>query len=482
MFGVQSPPTSPMIQSQMHLELAKRLVRTSPLMFVLALMYGALLNYEGIGLTWHYAALVGVAAVSLARQHFCHRLQAIAEQNSFASWRQSGFGDLPRIISALSLVLMGLWGGVLGAVCWGLDFTGPLALITFALIMGFSVGAAVAFAPAVRLAAAIQFVGLIPLAVLALIKASIGGEGELYGLAFMCFVQFVFTLNFTRISGKDLLSSFEYAESLRLTTKELAKAEHELVLERERAFNAEKLSSLGRMAGGVAHEINNPLTIAIGSLNQVKRQIEQAGDLIEDRDIIARRISRMEVSLQRVARIVSSMMVLSRSKNSYSPQKVLLGRLVEEVVIAKDPSRHGIDFEFVRPENDVAVLCQEGPVIQVIESLLSNAIEAVSAESLKERKIRISVQGNAGEASVWIEDSGTGVLVENEAKLFEPFFSTKPVGKGVGLGLAVGRTLALAQGGDLEYLSGRAKTTFVLRLPRAEASSETRPKRLAKVS
>jgi two-component system, NtrC family, sensor kinase len=223
----------------------------------------------------------------------------------------------------------------------------------------------------------------------------------------------------------------------------------------EQLVESEKLAGIGRMAAGVAHEINNPLQVVIGYLS-LHRDVPDP-QLRED-------LAAAHGEALRCREIVEGLLELARPADPTAP--VDLRALCEDVAarlrVAVRPST-------VRLKVDGAGLARgDGPrVRQVVFNLMKNAVEAAGPAG--EVDVRV---GEAGPelVEVVVSDTGPGIAPEARARLFEPFFTTKEAG--TGLGLAVSRAIALAHGGDIDVRNGEpAGAIFTLRLPRIEARS-----------
>jgi two-component system NtrC family sensor kinase len=224
----------------------------------------------------------------------------------------------------------------------------------------------------------------------------------------------------------------------------------------EQLVQHEKLAGIGRLAAGVAHEINNPLGVILGYVRLLQRKAE--GSLAEDLKVV-------EEEAVRCQEIVEGLLDLSRP-GRVAVERVALREVCQEVVARlKEAARLG--SVAVRVEGDAPAWVHPQRVRQVLFNLVKNAAEAAGASG----RVEVRIEGRAeGGASVAVSDSGPGVKPEDRPRLFEPFFTTKTAG--TGLGLAVSQAIAHAHGGRIEADTGPlggARFTLHLPLPKEGA-------------
>jgi PAS domain S-box-containing protein len=214
------------------------------------------------------------------------------------------------------------------------------------------------------------------------------------------------------------------------------------IIERERMIAIDKMSSMGTMVGGVAHEINNPL---MGVLNYVEYARDKAVD--------AKSIEVLDNALHEINRIksiVQNMLVFVRVDDASHVTCSVQGAVKQTVALLEGEfKKHQLQLQIDLPDNLPYIKCSSGSLQQVLVNLLLNARDAVANRD--EKRISINVVQQDARVVLSVCDNGTGVEEKIRGKLFEPFFTTKPIGKGTGLGLAVSRQLVEAVGGSLEY-------------------------------
>jgi len=235
-------------------------------------------------------------------------------------------------------------------------------------------------------------------------------------------------------------------EQLQRHLASLQEANQELIATREEMVRAEKLSSVGRLAAGLAHEIGNPLGIVQGYLGLIGQK-----DLGEEE----RRefCSRAEQELQRISLLVHRLLDLSRPATGISGD-VDVHRVLGEVIdlLRPQPLLDGIDLTSRLTAADAVVHGNAAQLLQVFLNCLINAADAVHATEDR-GAIEVCTETfdrDGGRAlRITISDSGIGLAETERANVFDPFFTTKEPGKGTGLGLSVSYALIKAMGGDI---------------------------------
>ncbi|MFP5519198.1 MAG: PAS domain S-box protein [Bdellovibrionia bacterium] len=242
----------------------------------------------------------------------------------------------------------------------------------------------------------------------------------------------------------------------------LRKQQEQKIKEQEaQVINSTQLASLGEMAAGIGHEINNPLAIIAANVAILKRKGEFTPELLE-------RVEKIESTTKRIASIVRGLRSLSRQSHEHDrPELVKAVDVVMDAVhICSERVKNGnVQLEIENIPSDIFITCYPYQISQVILNLINNAFDAVSAEVQENKWIKVGVQKWSKGVIFYVHYSGTSLTPELRAKLFEPFFTTKEVGKGLGLGLSISLSIAKRHGGRL-YIDPDYKTTcFKLEIP-----------------
>ncbi len=246
---------------------------------------------------------------------------------------------------------------------------------------------------------------------------------------------------------------------------------------------AERMASVGTLAAGVAHEINNPLAYLTGNIGYVLEALRDAADRLAsgrgDAAALGRvleeshhALSEAQEGAQRVRRIVRDLKDFSRLDDERKAP-VDLRRVVERALnLAESEIRQRARLA-VRLAKVPAVVGDESRLSQVFLNLLVNAAQAIPEGHAEKNRIEVEVRpGSRASVIVEVRDTGCGVAPEHLQRIFDPFFTTKPVGIGTGLGLAICHGIVSALGGEIEVESKPgAGSTFRVTLPSAAASA-----------
>jgi PAS domain S-box-containing protein len=272
------------------------------------------------------------------------------------------------------------------------------------------------------------------------------------------------TLVPVRLNGFTIERNGErYIWSIIEDIRERRRLEHALEHERLRAIHSAKLATLGQMAAGIAHEINNPLAVIDACAYALAALAAPGGGVAFDEAL-----ADIRAAVRRASVIVRGLRKFARIDEDAPHEVVPVRSLVEDAVSLCQPRMvtHGVALS-LRLESDARVECSPIEIEQVLVNLLNNAFDA--AKDGAERRVSLHVVDAGPSVELRVHDSGRGVPSELAEKIFEPFFTTKRAGEGTGLGLSISREIAARSGGALELEPGPPGATFVLRLPRKEA-------------
>lgn len=290
------------------------------------------------------------------------------------------------------------------------------------------------------------------------------------------------------------LRSREQATQLKQALNDLQKMQTQLV-------QTEKMSSLGQLVAGIAHEINNPVNFIYGNLTHAKQNVAELLNLMElyrehypdphpDIDAEAEEIdlpfimedlpkllSSMKVGADRIREIVSSLRTFSRMDEADMKSVDIHGGLDSTLMILQNRLKAKPDaseIQVIKDYGDLPLVeCYAGQLNQVFMNILSNAIDALEdgrSETHKDKIPCVTIQTQLLEGdrvSIRIADNGQGMPPHVRHQLFDPFFTTKPVGRGTGMGLSISYQIVTEKhGGTIECESEEGKgTTFNIVIP-----------------
>jgi two-component system cell cycle sensor histidine kinase/response regulator CckA len=244
---------------------------------------------------------------------------------------------------------------------------------------------------------------------------------------------------------------------------------------RDQLALAERMALLGRLAAGVAHEINNPLAYTQASVEVAIREVATLGDPGRSRTL-EESLARAREGTERVRGIVRDLKMLSRADDEASESVDLPALLDSTLALAANAIAP--KARVTRDYRDApSARATRGRLGQLFLNLLLNATDAIPEGNAEQHEIRVRISrdGN-GDAVVEISDTGIGIAPELAPRVFDPFFTTKPVGSGTGLGLAICHQIVTELGGKIIFESTpRSGTTFRVTLPAGDAAQPVAP-------
>lgn len=231
----------------------------------------------------------------------------------------------------------------------------------------------------------------------------------------------------------------------------------------EKLIQSSKMIALGEMAGGIAHEINNPLSI-------IRMNATFANDLLDDYDMDRRKLQDFVKTIlstsQRIEKIITGLQFFSQERPNDPLVSSSIESIIEDTVhfcLEKMKARK-ISFLYTKMNKDIRIECRPIQISQVLLNLLNNAVDAV--ENCESKWISLIVRDRQNSVEISLSDSGGGILDEDKARVMQPFFTTKDVGKGTGLGLSISKGIVENHKGTIYFDLSARNTTIVVRLPK----------------
>jgi signal transduction histidine kinase len=263
----------------------------------------------------------------------------------------------------------------------------------------------------------------------------------------------------TELKSSELLA-LDQSNRLAEALKKSQTKDDELQAERQKSIQNSKLAALGELSAGVAHEINNPLAVISVSLQVFQRLPNPTEDF-------KNKLAKAQRSVERISKIVNGLKRFSRTGGAFKFEQKSLSAIVQSVLFMVEiKAKH----EGVQLRTDAQVLgdilCDEIAIEQVLVNLINNGIDAVAG--LAEKWVEVFVSEVGSEVILKVRDSGNGISPEIEAKLFNPFFTTKPVGQGTGLGLSVTRGILDQHQAEISIQRADKNTCFEVRFKKYE--------------
>ena len=243
------------------------------------------------------------------------------------------------------------------------------------------------------------------------------------------------------------------------------KAEEEAKRHQLELAHMSRLLSVGEMATGLAHEINQPLAAILNYCRGTQRRLEDNNNDAEAITTVTRSMELITKQAKRAAEIIKRMRAFVR-KTEYQRLEFSINDACKEVsrFLHQEAIDHNITFDFHLDEQDPQLLADKVQIEQVLLNLMRNAIEAYSDCEKSYRPVIISTRNTGGYIHISVEDEAKGISSEGLANLFEPFYTSKSTG--LGMGLSISRTIIETHGGQLWAESdGKTGTHFHLKLP-----------------
>lgn len=261
-----------------------------------------------------------------------------------------------------------------------------------------------------------------------------------------------------KITTQQYLDLKEKSELLERTIHEKEEFIRQLDRTRDQLLESEKMASVGRIVGGLAHEINNPLNFVGGSIHPVKLNFSELKESLgaeaaaknqEVLDEIDSLLSNIEEGSRRAANVVESLLKISPRSLSGNKVSVDLREMLQGTILLFENLYGRSEIELTM-EEEVTLVANAAELNQALINLLKNAFDAT--ETCETRYVTIRATHQDGHCLIDIQDNGPGISPQNLTSIFDPFFTTKSEGEGLGLGLYIAYSIVKKHGGSLTAL------------------------------
>lgn len=269
-----------------------------------------------------------------------------------------------------------------------------------------------------------------------------------------------------RAHGKGVFDSSGRVIAIQGTCQDISdQKKHEIELDNQKRISQHqsKLASIGELAAGVGHEINNPLAIADGNINKIRKDLQKRAQLTEENRLA---FDKYKAASARISNIVQGLRTFARADIDKVAPFDLTGVVAQTLGLLGDIYvKEGIKLIIDIPDQPIFINGNLGRFQQALMNLITNARDAV--REVPHPQIGVTLTSSAQLTTVSVTDNGKGIADELKEKIFDNFFTTKAVGKGTGLGLGLSAMIAKEHKGTLDFVSELGKqTTFTLTLPR----------------
>ncbi|WP_413561295.1 PAS domain-containing protein [Bdellovibrio sp. HCB209] len=248
------------------------------------------------------------------------------------------------------------------------------------------------------------------------------------------------------------------------STREI-QSEQQVAEAQAKMISAAKMAALGEMSGGIAHEINNPLTVIQARSFQLTQMVEQ-GKI--DPEKIKQAAESISKTADKIAKIIKSLRSFAREGGTDQFELVPVNMLVSETLeFCKTRFyNYGVELTVEPIDEDFEIECRVIQIEQVLLNLLNNSFDA--AQNSEEKWIRVKAEEYVDCIDIKVIDSGPRIPDDVAKKVMQPFFTTKELGKGTGLGLSISAEIMKNHKGELFIDRKAENTTFVMRIPRLQ--------------
>ncbi len=274
-------------------------------------------------------------------------------------------------------------------------------------------------------------------------------------------------LNLSASTPPTLQQWQKFLKELEFCSDKINSVQTELEKSKAQVLSASKLSSVGKMTGGIAHEVNTPLAIIQMRTEQL---LDQANENNFDLNFSLKALKSIDVAVRRIANTIRNLRAFARDGSDDPVELTSVKTIIDQTfsLCREKFTQHGIELSYIA-EIDFNIETRANEFSQVLFNLLMNSYDAIEAQT--EKWIKVYAKSENQNLHIEIIDSGLGIPSTLQEKVMEPFFSTKNSNYSTGLGLSISKSIIESYGGQISIDQKSKNTCFVLKFPLTEVQS-----------
>ena len=446
-------PRQKIIETLLRKEVASKCVASS----VAFCFFGILIYFYGFRTREYFPVIrimcIFIVASSFLRIYFSKRI--VRDYEPQASWTAL---KITIWVNAMA------WSTIFLLTTYELKAQGSNFAVMLAIMTGFLSASILTLAYDKTLFFPYNLVTLLPQIALFTYAGMIHSNEYGYMLAMTYSIYLAYQYKQYQDYRKQVITSFNYQLDLEHSLKELKESKEGLFNQTAKLMHTSRIAALGEMAAGLAHEINNPLMIIQGSSEQIERSLRENKT---DSEMILNRIIKAKSSIFKIKEIIEGLQFFAQEIKTPHEEEVELGVVVNKTLHICSEMLKAHEVKLQVSEHLPAIVAGNPiQLSQVIYNLIKNADDAViKLDDADERWISINLELGYQSVKLKITNGGPKILPDYTKKLLQPFFTTKDIGKGIGLSLSISRGITLEHRGDLYLEPHTDNTTFTLELP-----------------
>lgn len=229
-------------------------------------------------------------------------------------------------------------------------------------------------------------------------------------------------------------------------------------------IHSSKMASLGEMASGIAHEINNPLSIIQANATLLMERMETE---VVAQEVVLKTLTKINTTSDRISKIIKGLRTVSRNADNDLFELVSIEKLKQDTLslCEQKMKKENIEISITVPIIDLKINCSEAQILQVLINLINNAHDAILQNAIKWIRVEFAIIENKNLFRCTVTDSGSGIPKNIAMNLMQPFFTTKEIGKGTGLGLSISRKIIEGHNGNFYLNEDCSNTQFIFEFP-----------------